>query len=40
MNIEYDKYYQIKNLFGAPYLELINFYSSIVGFILVKRKKK
>ncbi len=29
MKVEYDKYYQIENLFGEPYPELINFYSAI-----------
>lgn len=29
MKIEYDKYYQTKNLFGEPFPELINFYSAI-----------
>ena len=29
MKVEYDKYYQTENLFGKPYPELIDFYSSI-----------
>lgn len=29
MAVEYDKYYQTENLFGAPYSELIDFYSSL-----------
>ena len=29
MSVEYDKYYQTKNLFGSPYPELLEFYSSI-----------
>ena len=29
MPVEYDKYYQTENLFGAPYPELIRFYSAI-----------
>lgn len=28
MKVEYDKYYQTENLFGDPYQELIDFYSS------------
>ena len=28
MGVEYDKYYQTENLFGAPYPELIAFYST------------
>ena len=28
MKVEYDKYYQTENLFGEPYPELIEFYSS------------
>ena len=26
MTVRYDKYYQTENLFGAPYLELIEFF--------------
>lgn len=29
LKMEYDKYYQTENLFGAPYPELIDFYSKI-----------
>ena len=29
LKVEYDKYYQTENLFGEPYPELIEFYSSI-----------
>ncbi len=29
VSVEYDKYYQTKNLFGDPYPELIAFYSAI-----------
>jgi len=29
MKVEYDKYYQTENLFGEPYPELIEFYSTI-----------
>lgn len=29
MNSSYDKYYQVENLFGEPYPELIDFYSKI-----------
>ena len=29
MKVEYDKYYQTENLFGSPYPELIEFYSTI-----------
>lgn len=29
MKVEYDKYYQTENLFGAPYPELLDFYSTI-----------
>ena len=29
MSVEYDKYYQTKDLFGSPYPELIEFYSKI-----------
>ena len=29
MSVEYDKYYQAENLFGAPYPELIEYYSEI-----------
>lgn len=29
MKVEYDKYYQTENLFGAPYPELIEFYKSL-----------
>lgn len=29
MDVEYDKYYQTEHLFGEPYPELIDFYSSI-----------
>ena len=29
MKVEYDKYYQTKNLFGKPYPELISFYSKL-----------
>lgn len=29
MKVEYDKYYQTENLFGAPYPELLEFYTNI-----------
>ena len=29
MKVEYDKYYQSENLFGSPYPELIDFFSTI-----------
>ena len=29
MKVEYDEYYQTENLFGAPYPELLTFYSAI-----------
>lgn len=31
MKVEYDKYYLTENLFGEPYPELIEFYSTIKG---------
>jgi SAM-dependent methyltransferase len=29
MSVEYDKYYQVENLFGNPYPELMKFYSNL-----------